>query len=162
MRWIGAMPAAVTTAATALQVIPAAEHKIACLDCVINILNQRCVATMLAGKVERLFRRAGVKVVVDSFADKQRQTFRAVTGPGIFNRHDRRVAAAPAACRPLLRVTGKSGVTCRTLFCWRCHDGLCIQFFCRSDSLLLRVMTCNSGSAQGVDCVAGLIECHYK
>ena len=58
------MPAAVTTAATAFQVIPAAEHKIACLDCVINILNQRCVATMLAGKLERLFRRAGVKLLL--------------------------------------------------------------------------------------------------
>ena len=159
---IGAMPAAVTTAATAFQVVPAAKHKITCLDCIINILNQRCVAAMLAGKIQCLFRGTGGKAAVDCFAYEQRQTFRAVTGLSIFHRHDYRVATAPAGCRPWLRAADKFCVTCRTLFCWCCHDCLCIHFICRSNSLLLWVLTCNYGSAHGTGCVAGLIECHYK
>jgi hypothetical protein len=144
------MPAAVTAAATAFQVVPAAEHKFACLDCIINILNQRCVAAMQAGEAQRLFRCAAVKAAVDCFSSKQCQAFLAVTGLSVFDRHDRRVAAAPAGCCPLLRATGKPGVTCRALFCLCCHDGLCIQFIGRSDSLLLRLMTCTLASVHGM------------
>ena len=122
------MAAATATTAATLQVIPGAEDKIARLETVVNVLDQRTVATITARQCHGLLEGQRLQALADCFAGKFCKALRAVAGLPVFDGDDCRVVHTPAACCALSGFAGKLSITARAMFC--VHMAACIIWRC--------------------------------
>ena len=118
------MAAAIATTTATFQVIPGAEDKIAFLEAVVNVLDQRTVATITARQRHGFLEGQRLQALADCFAGKFCKAVRAVAGLPVFDGDDCRVAHTPAVCCSLFSFAGKFGITGPAMFC--VHMTCCI------------------------------------